>query len=935
MKYEFLPTTEHCTLVPLNYIPKVDYSFLNINYSPDTFQIQSFFLLNNNEDILVTAHTSCGKTLVAEYCIHQQLKNDQRVIYTTPLKTLSNQKYFYFSKMFNTGIITGDISLNTDAPLLIMTTEILHSKVNEVDCSYVIFDEVHYINDKDRGYVWEESLIKFKGNILCLSATIDNKREFADWLGRQRNKHCYVISTKERVIPLEYVIYYEDKGYNLNGEIETKYLSEKEKVKYFIHKKNHTKKNQEKTELQNYFRIKKEKKTNVHSLILWLKEKELLPTILFTFSRNKIDKLSSSLKLDLTTKEEKQCIIDFLNKVNLPNLPQVKLVKEMLVRGIAIHYSTLIPLLKEAVEFLISFSLIKVLFATETFAVGVNMPARSVVFLSLTKISKQNSVAHFRFINSAEFTQMSGRAGRRGLDSKGVVVLTDLERKDTLSLFQKHSLIISQFKVTFNFVLNNEVSFLRRTFLENESDRRNKKILSFLLKESNQNEDIYFFNEETKEKDEQKNEYFRKMEEIFENDLSNFIQENDIIYTKSNHKLKVLKVQDRIIVNDGCIDCLDTEIFMNLPVEYHCDCICHGGNFIYKRKEKDSLDVLYDGIFKKEMSQSKENNQSERSVSKESVILIERDVLGLELTFLNQKNKKILQELSLMEYQSEDESNKEINKLEEDFLQLKIEDLQSEKNEDKFLLSKNKKNFFDDKIKNDLQCEEKIRKNEKDFIFVKDPEEKKVKIYKKDLKHAEKIYKLKKLKQLLKEDDLKLITDYKLKKDFLIKNDYTGLKEACAKRIRVLEDILVVELIFNGLIKNADWKTLCALISCLANRDIKENITNLEVKKESLIKINEFIELLNQKMVGAHEYSLLNESVYAAMSVYLEGMSFFEISEFVNEGIFVKMVMRTDEGIRELREVAVVIGDDELISVIDQIRLRKDECVRESLYVIA
>ncbi|KCZ74107.1 hypothetical protein H311_04929, partial [Anncaliia algerae PRA109] len=185
-----------------------------------------------------------------------------KVIYTTPLKTLSNQKYYYFSKIFDTGIITGDISLNTNASLLIMTTEIFHSRIEEMDCSYVIFDEVHYINDRERGYVWEESLIKYKGNILCLSATIDNKKEFSDWLGRQRNKHCYVISTKERVIPLEYMIYYENKGYNLNGEINLKYFSEKEQFKHKIIKKN--KKNEVET---NYFKITKEKRTNVYSLV--------------------------------------------------------------------------------------------------------------------------------------------------------------------------------------------------------------------------------------------------------------------------------------------------------------------------------------------------------------------------------------------------------------------------------------------------------------------------------------------------------------------------------------------------------------------------------------------------------------------------------------------------------------------------------------------
>ncbi|KCZ77554.1 hypothetical protein H311_01431, partial [Anncaliia algerae PRA109] len=636
----------------------------------------------------------------------------------------------------------------------------------------------------------------------------------------------------------------------------------------------------------------------------WLKEKELIPSILFTFSRSKIDKLSDSLHIDLTTDNEKSLIKEFLNKVNLPPLPQVSKVKEMLLRGIAIHYSTMIPLLKESVEFLISFGLVKVLFATETFAVGVNMPAKSVVFLNLTKITKENGSNQFRYLNSSEFTQMSGRAGRRGLDSKGVVILTDVERKDTLSLFKSSSLIVSQFKVTFNFVLRNDPSFLRKTFLENESDKRNRRILQIL---STENISV------------KNNKYFTKMKELIQIDYSHFIKENDIIYTKSNHKLKVLGVKDGLLVDKGCKECLRSGIFFNMPVEYTCGCNCHkesemiGNSFVSEVNNHSTVindnssevnNKLIDNLFNEcinidEMLSSlsleriNDKNNEERMIDKKSVIFLEREGnIGLDLCLMLQKSENILNELKEMNYPD----NKSLD------IQRNNESINNYVNN---YVNNHVNNYvnYNESLNNELINNESINKEIKLINSLNNESlNKEIKLinYRNDLKKEERIYKINELKKLLTEEDLKLINDYNARKEFLNKNNYFDLKEKCAKKIRVLEDILLVEMLFSGLLKNLNSNELCSLISCLANRDIVECISQFVIDKSIVNKINEFILSLNERMIDIPKYSMLNDSIYSSVYVYLTQMSFYQISEFVNEGIFVKIVTRTDEGIREL-----------------------------------
>ena len=378
--------------------------------------------MERNECVFVAAHTSAGKTVVAEYAIALSMKHMTRAIYTSPIKALSNQKFRDFKETFgekNVGLVTGDVSLNPSGTCLILTTEILRSMLYRGadlirDVEWVIFDEVHYINDEDRGVVWEEVIIMLPDHVglIFLSATIPNTFEFADWVGRTKKKKVHVISTLKRPVPLVHFLYAnktitklvdEKRNFNQEGykSIKETFKNEKNQPKLY----GKAKENNEKQQLLDLLQI--------------LKKKMLLPVVCFIFSRKGCENAAYGLtSLDLNSSKEKSETHMFMEqslsrlKVVDRELPQVVRIKELLKRGIGVHHSGLLPIVKEMVEILFARGLVKVLFATETFAMGVNMPARTVVFHSTRKYTG----TEWRELFPGEYTQMAGRAGRRGID---------------------------------------------------------------------------------------------------------------------------------------------------------------------------------------------------------------------------------------------------------------------------------------------------------------------------------------------------------------------------------------------------------------------------------------------------------------------------------------------------------------------------------------
>lgn len=469
----------------------------------DTFQKQAVYHLEQSDSVFVAAHTSAGKTVVAEYAIALAMKHLSRCIYTSPIKALSNQKYREFKQKFganNVGILTGDVQINAEAPCLIMTTEILRSMLYRGadlirDVEFVVFDEVHYVNDQERGVVWEEVIILLPAhiNIVLLSATVPNYREFADWVGRTKKKDVYVVSTTKRPVPLEHFLYagkdiirvVDERGQFLARGVHqaADALTRKQDRDAPATRGRGNARGRGGASGPRRHDVASDRSLWVH-LIGTLKKKALLPVVVFVFSKRKCQEYADSLSsTDLSTAQAKSEVHVIMErsltrlKEADRNLPQIVQVRDMLLRGIGIHHSGLLPIMKEVVEIMFQRGLVKVLFATETFAMGVNMPARSVVFSSIRKHDGHS----MRNLLPGEYTQMSGRAGRRGLDKTGVVVViasdesTDVHMLNRMMLGQSTKLR-SQFRITYSMVLNllrvetlRVEDMIKRSFSENST----------------------------------------------------------------------------------------------------------------------------------------------------------------------------------------------------------------------------------------------------------------------------------------------------------------------------------------------------------------------------------------------------------------------------------------------------------------------------------
>ncbi|KAH7922845.1 ATP-dependent RNA helicase [Leucogyrophana mollusca] len=503
----------------------------------DTFQKEAVYHLEMGDSVFVAAHTSAGKTVVAEYAIALAEKHMTRAIYTSPIKALSNQKFRDFKQTFSSssvGILTGDVQINSEASCLIMTTEILRSMLYKGadlirDVEFVIFDEVHYVNDAERGVVWEEVIIMLPDhvNIILLSATVPNTKEFADWVGRTKKKDIYVISTAQRPVPLEHYLYagrdtfkIVDAGRNFLGQ---GYKDAGEALK---------RKQDKEREAAGLAPVQRvgargaarggqrgatpgrggqrgsapngnaaprgrgggpsrtihtgaDKNLYVH-LLNHLQKKTLLPVVVFTFSKKRCEENAGTLtNADLCTSVEKSEVHVAIEKAlsrlkgSDKKLPQIARMRDLLSRGIGVHHGGLLPIVKEVVEILFARGLVKILFATETFAMGVNMPARCVVFSGIRKHDGRS----FRDILPGEYTQMAGRAGRRGLDPTGTVIIVAHDELPDQITLQTMMLGIpaklqSQFRLTYNMILNllrvealRVEEMIKRSFSENASQK--------------------------------------------------------------------------------------------------------------------------------------------------------------------------------------------------------------------------------------------------------------------------------------------------------------------------------------------------------------------------------------------------------------------------------------------------------------------------------
>ena len=469
-------------------------------YEPDRFQKFAIEAIERGENVLCCAKTGSGKTFVGEYQIAKSLQRGGRIFYTTPVKSLSNQKFNDLKKLFpeaSVGIMTGDIKFRPDAQIIVMTTEILRNLlfkrgtatenvgttalITLEGLDSVVFDEVHYINDEDRGHVWEECLILLPPEIklILLSATLSSPYGFAKWLGDSKSVRVWLISTLWRAVPLEHcvldseyvpkVIY--DSKEQFHENTYRSWLSDRSSTLLAHDKFKEKVKAAKAGGHDGPVAGKVRPKSFEHDMNLCLGNlhtKGNLPAIVFVFSRAGCEKLAKKVEhtfIDSSDAAAVSHIWDFhLNryKDTLSTSPQAHALKELAMRGIAYHHSGLLPFLKEILEILFSRGLCKVLFATETFAVGINMPTKTVIFTALEKYSDGGE----RLLKTSEYIQMAGRAGRRGKDDRGLVIY--LPQREPISLPEMRA-VISGKSASFASRMNFRYEFLLKMMNASQS----------------------------------------------------------------------------------------------------------------------------------------------------------------------------------------------------------------------------------------------------------------------------------------------------------------------------------------------------------------------------------------------------------------------------------------------------------------------------------
>ncbi len=492
--------------------------FNEFSYELSPFQKYAIEAIVSNKNVITTAHTGSGKTVPAIFAIKYFLSQGKKVIYTSPIKALSNQKYCEFKKITSDiGILTGDIKINPEGSLLIMTTEILCNTLyykknnipsmldfdmdfnNELAC--VVFDEIHYLNDPDRGRVWEESILMLPNSvqIVGLSATIDNPIGFCEWIENKCEKEVYLASTDKRIVPLTHYMFITANDSVQNMKHITK--DEKQIIKNNINKLYVIQDSKGNFNIDNYKTVN-DTLNLLHDKNVFIKPpyvlnkickmlveteddngNNMLPALCFVLSRKKCEEYANQITVPLlefdskvpyiVKKECEQIIRKLPNYQEYINLPEFTKMVNLLEKGIAIHHSGCLPVLKEIVELLYEKGYIKLLIATETFSIGVNMPTKTVIYPDLRKFDGVNN----RFLLSHEYTQMAGRAGRRGIDKVGNVIhLNNLFPIDSLNYKKVLSGIpqklISKFKLSYNLLLNlihndhnNILSYVKKSML--------------------------------------------------------------------------------------------------------------------------------------------------------------------------------------------------------------------------------------------------------------------------------------------------------------------------------------------------------------------------------------------------------------------------------------------------------------------------------------
>ncbi|KAF2073048.1 hypothetical protein CYY_005631 [Polysphondylium violaceum] len=909
--------------------PAIEYPF-----ELDSFQKQAIVHMEKGESVFISAHTSAGKTVIAEYAIAMAAKNMTRAIYTSPIKALSNQKFRDFKNTFgDVGLITGDVSVSPGSSCLVLTTEILRSMLYKGadlirDIEWVIFDEVHYLNDLERGVVWEEVIIMLPAHvkIILLSATVSNPLEFANWIGKTKKMPIYVIGTTKRPVPLEHYIHTPNNEMFKIVDANRKYYQAGYTAAYNALFKNDKGSN---------FRGG-QNKSGFSKLIMTLKEKNMLPVIIFSFSKNKCQEYAYGLgnTVNLTTGGEKSQIRVFVEesltrlKGDDKQLPQILQIRELLERGIGVHHGGLLPIVKELVEILFSKSLVKVLFATETFAMGVNMPAKTVVY---SNIRKHDGLT-FRDLLPGEYTQMSGRAGRRGLDKVGTVIIAcwkDMPESASIEsmILGVPSRLNSQFRLTYNMILNllrvqdfKVEDMIKRSFSEfsNQKDIPNiQKQIEQLTIEYNSIapvecilgdpdiENYYQTFSEAKRINEQ------VQKSILNLPSSSHYDPGRVVIISSDDDLKYSSYTIGVIVHcESSIVKQYTNNKVTRSFKIFALKLKHDGSganqseceghFIYT-SDGSEIKKLCDKKVKVDARLIETNDKvTVNSLEQQLVRLIQEDPLPLGPKALDPVNKLKLKDINFVQA---------YNRLE------KIE-----------------------KLIPQSKCHTCPKLGEH-FSLIEHKQELKSKIT--DFKFTS------------SDENLQLMPNFQTRLDILEQLGYIDdeknvlLKGRVSREINTCEELVISELIFENAFLSLEPAEIVSVLSTMIFQEKDANAPSLtprlEDAKQNLIDVamrvfnieaNTGLDVSPEEKIGAVLKFGLMEVVYE----WARGMPFSEICGLTNvlEGSIVRAITRIGETCQEVRNCARIIGDTVLFQKMDEAvkLIKRDIVFASSLYVV-
>ncbi|SCV03844.1 LAMI_0H11408g1_1 [Lachancea mirantina] len=920
-QYDYKPIGEHVRKNEARTYP----------FTLDPFQDTAISCIDRGEAVLVSAHTSAGKTVVAEYAIAQSLRDKQRVIYTSPIKALSNQKYRELLADFgDVGLMTGDITINPDAGCLVMTTEILRSMLyrgSEVmrEVAWVIFDEVHYMRDKERGVVWEETIILLPDKVryVFLSATIPNAMEFAEWICKIHSQPCHIVYTDFRPTPLQHYLFpAHGDGIHLVVDEKSTFREENfQKAMASISNQigddpNSTAARGKKNQTYKGGASKGDSKADIYKIVRMIWKKKYNPVIVFSFSKRDCEELALKMsKLDFNSDEEKDALTKiFTNAIDLlpeidRDLPQIKHILPLLRRGIGIHHSGLLPILKEVIEILFQEGFLKVLFATETFSIGLNMPAKTVVFTSVRKWDGKQ----FRWVSGGEYIQMSGRAGRRGLDDRGIVIMMIDEKMEPQvakgMVKGQADRLDSAFHLGYNMILNlMRVEGISPEFMLEHSFFQFQNITSVPTMERNLAVSQERLKEIDIENEAEIKDYYetKRTIESYQNDIRQVITHPaNILSFLQPGRLVEVEVNENGSYGWGAVVDFSKRTNKRNPTAVYSDHESYIVNVVVNTMYVDAPVNLIKPFNPGFPEGIRPSDPGEKSVSAIIPITLESiKNLGNLRLHMPKDIKASGQKEAVAK------SLKEVRRRFPDGVPL-IDPVKNMKIDDE---------DFDRLLKKVAVLQNKLASNTLEGS-VKLPEiyrnyEKKVELENEIRALSKKINEAEAVIQL---DDLRKRKRVLRRLGFSTQSDIIELKGRVACEISSGDELLLTELIFNGNFNDLTPEQAAALLSCFAFQErckeaprLKQELAEpLKAMREVAAKIAKIVkdskmEIIEKDYVESFRHELM-EVVYE----WCKGATFTQICKMtdVYEGSLIRMFKRLEELIKELVDVSSTIGN--------------------------